>query len=192
MEIVLKEVERLERMVKDMLDFSKPLELQKSLEQIGIILEECVVVTKPLADRKTVELRLEALAPAPPLLLDRLRLKQAFINLLTNAIEASPESQTVRIRYSTGIDVLLVEFVDHGPGIPSEIRKDILFTLFYNPKRRNGPRPSNRQKDYRSPLRQSRSGQQSYQRHHFPHTPSSVSPPPLFLPAITVCGSKYL
>ena len=65
MDIVLEETERLEKMVKDMLDFSKPLHLQKSLEDIGVILEESIAVTKPLAERKNVELRVEALRRRP-------------------------------------------------------------------------------------------------------------------------------
>ena len=155
MEIVLNEVGRLEKMVNDMLDFSKPLDIHKSLEQITIILDECIAVSKPLADKKNVELQIEAFAPPTPLWLDRLRLQQAFINLLTNAIEASPESQTVKIRYYTRGDDLFVEVVDRGPGIAPEIRKDIFFTLFYNQKRRDRPRPSDRQKDCRGSQRQS-------------------------------------
>ena len=92
MEIVLNEIERLEKMVKDMLDFSKPLHIQRSLEDIGIILEESIAVIKPSAEKKSVELRVESFAPPPPpLLLDRFRIIQVFINLLTNAIEASSE-----------------------------------------------------------------------------------------------------
>ncbi len=130
MNIVLSETARLEKMVEEMLDFSKPVLLQKSQEQISAILEESVAVTKPLADRKKVHLQVEALEPAPPLLLDRSRIKRMFINLLTNAIEASPEGETVRIRYRRLGKNVAVNVSDEGPGIASEIRKEIFLPFF--------------------------------------------------------------
>ena len=87
-------------------------------------------MTKPLADRKKVHLQVEALEPAPPLLLDRSRIKRMFINLLTNAIEASPEGETVRIRYRRLGKDAAVNVSDEGPGIASEIRKEIFLPFF--------------------------------------------------------------
>ena len=139
MEIVLNEIERLEKMVKDMLDFSKPLHIQRSLEDIGIILEESIAVIKPSAEKKSVELRVESFAPPPPpLLLDRFRIIQVFINLLTNAVEASSEGETVKIRYCRRGDDLVVEIVDRGSGIASEIRKDIFLPFFTTRKEGTG------------------------------------------------------
>ncbi len=139
MEIVLNEIERLEKMVKDMLDFSKPLHIQRSLEDIGIILEESIAVIKPSAEKKSVELRVESFAtPPPPLLLDRFRIIQVFINLLTNAVEASSEGETVKIRYCRRGDDLVVEIVDRGAGIASEIRKDIFLPFFTTRKEGTG------------------------------------------------------
>ena len=138
MEIVLNEIERLEKMIRDMLDFSKPLHIQRSLEDISIILEESIAVIKPLAEKKNIELRVETFTPPPPLLVDRFRLIQVFINLLTNAIEASPDAQTVKIRLCTRGNDLVVEVVDRGSGIASEIRKDIFLPFFTTRKEGTG------------------------------------------------------
>ncbi len=129
-EIILKETERLEKMVEDMLDFSKPVELRKSFEQIGPLLAESVEVTKPLADAKDIELSLEAIDPVVGLQLDPMRIKRVLINLLTNAIEASPEGQPVRIVHRRLGKDLVVDVSDNGPGIPCEIRKDIFLPFF--------------------------------------------------------------
>jgi signal transduction histidine kinase len=128
--IILKETERLEKMVEDMLDFSKPVELRKSFEQIGSLLAESVEVTKPLADAKNIELRIEAIDPVDGLQLDPMRIKRVLINLLTNAIEASPEGQPVRIVHRRLGKDLIVDVSDNGPGIPCEIRKDIFLPFF--------------------------------------------------------------
>jgi signal transduction histidine kinase len=95
-------------------------------------------VTKPLAEEKSVELRVVAAAQTAPLLLDRLRIKQVFINLLTNAIEASPDGRTVKIRYCTRGGELIVEVADRGPGIAFEIRKDIFLPFFTTRKEGTG------------------------------------------------------
>ena len=138
MGIVLSETERLEKMVADMLDFSKPLQLEKSREQIGAMLEESIVVTKPLADEKQVELVVEAIGDAPPVQLDRLRIKRVLINLLTNAIEASPEGKPVKICYRRFGKDLIVDVTDKGPGIPVEIRKEIFVPFFTTRKEGTG------------------------------------------------------
>lgn len=129
-EIILKETERLEKMVADMLDFSKPAALQKSLEHIGILLEESVAVTKPLADKKKIELRVEAIGSIPALWLDPMHIKRVLINLLTNAIEASPEGHPVSIVQRRLGDDVIVDVSDNGPGIPCEIRKEIFLPFF--------------------------------------------------------------
>ncbi len=129
-EIILKETERLQQMVEDMLDFSKPLELRKSFEQIGPILEESVAITKPLADAKRIELRIEAVGPLSCIPIDPIRIKRVFINLITNAIQASPEGQVVRIVHRRSGKYLIIDVSDSGPGIPREIRKDIFAPFF--------------------------------------------------------------
>ncbi len=139
MKIVLSETDRLEKMVKEMLDFSKPLRLQKSQEDISAILEESVAVTKPLAEAKNVQLHVEATALAALLLLDRSRINRMFINLLTNAIEASPEGETVRICYCMrGGENVVVEVADQGPGIAFEIREEIFLPFFTTRKEGTG------------------------------------------------------
>ncbi|MDR3557586.1 MAG: PAS domain S-box protein [Syntrophobacteraceae bacterium] len=129
-EIILKETERLEKMVEDMLDFSKPIELRTSVEQIGPILAESVAVTKPLADAKDIELRIEARGDIPALPLDPMRIKRVLINLLTNAIQSSPEGRPVRIVHRRSGKYLIIDVSDSGPGIPCEIQKDIFLPFF--------------------------------------------------------------
>ena len=55
------------------------------------------------------------------------RMKQAFINLLTNAIEASPEEGTVSIYCYRKRKNLIVDVKDQGIGIPSDRREETFF-----------------------------------------------------------------
>jgi signal transduction histidine kinase len=73
-------------------------------------------------------------ADIPPLEFDKERMEQVLLNLLSNALEASPGGETVFVRtYSEGEQVYL-EVIDHGPGISPEERERI-FTPFFTTKR---------------------------------------------------------
>lgn len=134
MQIVLNETDRLEKLVRDMLDFSKPLDLDLSREQISKIIDESLEITKSLAEKKEVMLEAEPPGPIELVSLDRARIKQALINLLTNAVQASPEGTTVYVRYRQKDRDLFIDIVDCGCGIPAEIRKEI-FSPFFTTKR---------------------------------------------------------
>jgi signal transduction histidine kinase len=66
--------------------------------------------------------------------IDAMRLKQVVVNLVVNAVQASPEGEMVTVQcHSNGRD-LVIEVVDHGPGIPPE-KRDEVFTPFYTTKK---------------------------------------------------------
>ncbi|MCE5334818.1 MAG: GAF domain-containing protein [Desulfobacteraceae bacterium] len=138
MEIILSETTRLEKMVKDMLDFSKPLALEVSAEEIGALIDECFEITNTLAQAKGIELRSVVPTRIPPVHLDRSRMKQALINLLTNAIQASPDGETVAVRSRVKDTDLVVEVIDAGCGIPAIVRKNIFSPFFTTKKEGTG------------------------------------------------------
>ena len=135
LEIVVKETGRMESMVKDMLDFSRPLELEFSAADIGRLVAECLTIVEPLAQEKGIKLnsRIEA-GSLPSAWVDCRRMKQALINILTNAIEASPGGEEVMVGCCASGDNLVVSVVDCGCGIPQGNRGEI-FSPFYTSKK---------------------------------------------------------
>jgi len=131
--IVVRETQRLESMVREMLDFGRPLELQKTRKNLNDVVLDSVETTMPLARKSGVELepRLEPSLPEIPL--DAPRMKQVLLNLLSNAIQASPPRERVRITTSAGKDSVRVEVADRGEGIKEEHRED-LFRPFFTTK----------------------------------------------------------
>ena len=133
LEIVISEVRRLEAMLKDILDFSKPLELDKSFQDVnGLILESLLMVDDVARER---ELKIEThFADLPPVFCDPTRIKQIIINLVMNAIQASPPGRTVSV--STGIrgKRLLIDVTDCGCGVPVQ-KRDEIFTPFVSTKK---------------------------------------------------------
>ena len=135
LEIVVKETQRMENMVKSMLDFSRPLELECSKGDIGQLVAECLAIVAPLAQEKKIKLcsRLDSGTPTVAYL-DFMRMKQVLINLMTNAIQASQEGEDVIIGCDTNGENLLVNVIDYGCGIPPDKRQAI-FSPFYTSKK---------------------------------------------------------
>lgn len=132
--IIASETARLENLVKDMLDFARPLKVELCMEDLNRIISKSVSVCEALISKRHLTLEME-LFPYPLLLtVDAGRMEQALINLLANAIQVSPESETVLIRSYRKGQIVAVEIADHGPGIPTERRSEI-FSPFFTTRR---------------------------------------------------------
>ena len=136
LDIVMRETRRLESMVKDMLDFSRPLELNLSVEDISRVVGECIEVTRGLAEEKKVTIR--EVSSVNSVSFDPMRMKQALINLITNAVHASSEGEVVTISCISENGNLMVDVIDHGPGIPQEKRDAVLLPFFTTKKEGTG------------------------------------------------------
>jgi signal transduction histidine kinase len=134
LEIVLKETQRLENMVKDMLDFARPLELDRSENDINAVVSEVTAVVAVLARERKVNIQAELGQDLPRIALDGMRMKQAIMNLVVNAVQASPEEEVVKVRTHQSQGRLIVEVIDHGCGIPPE-KKDEIFLPFVSTKK---------------------------------------------------------
>jgi two-component system sensor histidine kinase HydH len=128
LEVVVQETARLESMVKQMLDFGRPLEIQPT----KISLNELVM--------KTVEVELKTdLEPSlPPLLLDGPRIEQVILNLITNAVQASPAGERVLVRTHLESGEVLLKVADRGCGITEEHRESVFHPFFSTKKAGTG------------------------------------------------------
>lgn len=134
LDIVIKETQRLEAMVKDMLDFSRPLDIDRSDQDVDEVIGESLVLLDSLAREHHVSLRGITDFDLAPASLDRMRMKQVLVNLAANAVEASPRGEAVSMRaYARGGD-LVIDVTDRGPGIEPEKRRAV-FTPFFTTKK---------------------------------------------------------
>lgn len=132
--IVIKETARLEKMVNEMLDFSKPLELERSEANILEMIEESIAIVNDISEHHQVKIRNQSSAGLPPVNLDAGRMKQVLINLLINAVQASPVGETVTIASHLKGAHLVISVSDRGPGITPDKRGE-LFTPFFTTKK---------------------------------------------------------
>ena len=132
--LVIQEAAHLESMVKEMLDFGKPVELQFTEIDFNALVSDSVRVTKPMAKENGVELETDLASSLPSVFLDAPRVKQILLNLITNAIQASHAGDRVRVCTRQNSLGIMLEVADHGEGIAKKYRESI-FHPFFSTKR---------------------------------------------------------
>ena len=145
LEIMIEEVDRLNGVVSQFLDYSRPLKPSMAPSHVNEILEKTVKLLAPEVPG-AVKVELDLAEWLPRVQCDAEQLKQVFINLALNAFQAMPRGG--RLQVSTRLardelafwregarrtDVVEIRFRDSGPGIPEEARESI-FVPFYTTK----------------------------------------------------------
>ena len=136
--VVIEQTARLEDMVREMLDFSRPLELHRQTLDLRDLAERTLEVAAPLAESSQVRLVSDLEDSLPALEADPQRLQQALINLINNAVQASPPQGEVSLdAWRQGEDVVLA-VSDQGEGVSPAERGQILLPFFTTKKEGTG------------------------------------------------------
>ncbi|MFH1570018.1 MAG: ATP-binding protein, partial [Gemmatimonadota bacterium] len=136
--VVSEELARLESVIRNFLEFSRPPELQLGVHPVSALLDKTLelvghrLVEKDIAVVRTGEEGLPAVKA------DAEQLKQVFINLILNAAEAMEDGGRLHIAAAPAPDggrhgALAVRFRDTGSGVPADVRERI-FEPFFSTK----------------------------------------------------------
>ncbi len=134
LDLVIRETSHLKSMVNDMLDFGRPVELQLTKTDINHLIQETADTMRGIAVNSGVELRTDLDPSLQPLMLDVHRVKQILLNLITNAVQASPIGEHVLIKSRLMRNALILHVSDRGDGI-KEKDQEIVFAPFFSTKR---------------------------------------------------------
>jgi len=134
LDIIRQETARLETMVKGMLDFGRPIELKKSKTDLNQLILETLEVAGVMAEQSGVALQGDLEHLLPPLFIEPSRIKEVLLNLITNAIQASPPDEEILISTRHNNGKVILEVRDHGCGIPEENLKKV-FQPFISKKK---------------------------------------------------------
>jgi two-component system phosphate regulon sensor histidine kinase PhoR len=131
---IVNESERLTRLLNNVLDFSRIERGQKEYRMEPTRLADVVqsaarTMQYPLAEQG-FDLKMDVAEEIPPVQADRDALKQAVLNLLTNAMKYSGQSRGIELRLFPQNGDALISVSDHGIGIPPEEQSRI-FERFY-------------------------------------------------------------
>jgi signal transduction histidine kinase len=139
-ELIGGEINRLERIVKEVLQFARPSEPQFVVVAADQPLREVQTLMAPQLKKSKIKLVLGESAPAN-IRIDPQQIKQVLINLIQNAADSIGENGTVTLRARRDekrladrpVDVVILEVTDTGKGIPPEAEKR-LFDPFFTTK----------------------------------------------------------
>ncbi len=131
-QIMLKEINRINHLVGELLLLSKPKEMDLTSVQISQVMKEILPIIKNEALLHNIHIHIDYQTSSHvEVLADGKLLKQVFLNLCKNAIEAMDQGGRLTIRLMhRKKKQLVVEFHDTGSGIPEAVRKKIFDPFF--------------------------------------------------------------
>jgi signal transduction histidine kinase len=127
---ISREAERIDRLVRDLLDYARPGRGENETIHFGPFLDDLLGMLAGQGVFKKLELVTEIAPDLPPLCLDRHKLMQVLVNLLINARDAMGEGGMLRIGATSQVGRLLVSVADSGEGIAEENREKIFEPFF--------------------------------------------------------------
>jgi len=130
---VLREIKRLDRVVRDFVQYSRPPAIDLQPGSVNHVVRAALDLLDAQIREKKLQVNTD-LQSARPARMDRDRLQRAFYNVLLNAIQALPEGGQITCRSRDEERRCLVEISDNGPGFDSVASANI-FEVFYTTKR---------------------------------------------------------
>jgi signal transduction histidine kinase len=135
LEIIEQEVARLNELTTGFLGYSKPAPLKLKPCDINTVVRATVDLVRQDATDRNIELVVLMDDHAPPVGCDISQMKQALLNLLVNAMDASREGSAITVKTESADRRMRISVRDSGAGIPQgEIEK--IFKPFYTTKTR--------------------------------------------------------
>ncbi len=125
---------RIARIIERMRDFYRPDRGELAEHDLNQLLEETLALAGLNMRHGTIRMIFAPAHDLPPVLCNADQLRQVFLNLVLNAIEAMPDGGTLTVRTTVRPAVAVVEIEDTGIGIPREHRAR-LFEPFFTSKR---------------------------------------------------------
>jgi PAS domain S-box-containing protein len=129
-QVLDKEIDRLDAVVKRFLDFTRPMEVLLEPTQLSELLKEVLEIAQPQLQKANIQVAQLLPIDVPEVYVDRALLKQAVLNLVLNAGESMSGGGQLRLMLTRRGEMAEISVGDTGKGIPPEHRQKI-FQLFF-------------------------------------------------------------
>jgi two-component system, NtrC family, sensor histidine kinase HydH len=131
--IISEEAKRLENMLIQVRDFTRPQQLRKEKAQINDLILETTKLVQEKLDMDNIRVSLNLFPELPEAYFDQAQIKQVLLNLIKNAWEAMPVEGSISITTGVEKNRIMVSIEDTGAGIPEDKLKEI-FNPFFTTK----------------------------------------------------------
>ena len=137
-DLMISEVDRLERILKDVLMFSREARFSLQYFNINEVIREALNAFSSMLDEQSIQVKENLDLSLPPVLIDKDQAVQTVNNIIGNAIDAMHQGGTLGVstfmRRMYDADYVVVEIADTGYGIPDD-KLDIIFEPFFTTKK---------------------------------------------------------
>lgn len=128
--MIAAEARQVQEVVRNLLDFADQGKPRKELQDVQYLLEQTLAVLRPNLEKGGIVLERDYAPDIPAVLIDAGQMKQVFLNLLSNALQAMPEGGALRVGLACKDAGVAVAFHDTGLGIPADVRERIFDPFF--------------------------------------------------------------
>jgi signal transduction histidine kinase len=134
LEIIESEIQRLDRVVQTLVDFSRPVELQLKEQDLRRIVSGVLMLAS--AELETHNVRVSSHMPDRPMItkVDADLIKQAILNVVLNGAQAMSQGGELHVTLREEGRMAAIEIADSGSGIPDDIRAKI-FDLYFTTRK---------------------------------------------------------
>ncbi|MBI3330406.1 MAG: GAF domain-containing protein, partial [Nitrospinae bacterium] len=133
--VIKNEIGRLTLLVDQCLDVARPKPPEIRAQKLHEIMEETLLLVDAEANRRGIRLRKSWPRELPLVSVDGAQIKQVFLNVLLNALQAMEPGGTIEVSIHADLETITTVIRDQGEGIPPEVRAH-LFTPFFTTKPR--------------------------------------------------------
>ncbi len=131
--IVVAEVDRLNKVVNEFLDYARPAPLRREPVRLSALLDSCLKLLAPVIREKDVNVKTVYPEAEAAVSVDPAQLRQVFLNLILNAVQAIENQGSVEVSVTESGHETRVAVKDSGPGIPPD-KLTRVFEPFYTTK----------------------------------------------------------
>ena len=134
LEVIESEIQRLDRVVQTLVDFSRPVEVQLKDQDLRRVVSGVLMLAS--AELETRNVHVKSDLPDHPVVakIDADLVKQALLNVVLNGAQAMAEGGTLEVRLAEDGRTALLSVHDQGGGIPPDVR-DKIFDLYFTTKK---------------------------------------------------------
>ena len=116
-DVMIAETERLNRVISQLIEFARPLELKKEKVQFVELVQHTIKLIATDAQKNKISVEIDATADLPEVEVDPDKIKQVLLNIFLNSLAALKEGGKLTIELLPGMDNLTVIISDNGAGI---------------------------------------------------------------------------
>jgi PAS domain S-box-containing protein len=140
LEIIVQEISRLERILEEMLDFARPVGLNRKRASLNAMLDSCLEIIEARVREKALLVTKDYARRLPRIPVDQEKMEQALINIFLNALEALPPGGRIAVSTKSLLPqrALQIDIRDDGAGFKPEDLPFVFNPFFTNKKKGTG------------------------------------------------------